>query len=47
MGRLSVRVALSPLGRRLAAHRVAFLATVSLRGRNLPSVAWTIPLGVA
>jgi len=41
-----VRVALTDLGRRRARTAKGVLATASIGGRNLPSVAWTIRLKV-
>ncbi|HEV2770990.1 MAG TPA: calcium-binding protein [Solirubrobacteraceae bacterium] len=41
-----VRVVLTDLGRRRARTSKGVLATASIRGRNLPSVAWTIRLRV-
>jgi hypothetical protein len=39
-----VRVALTPLGRRLARRRAGVDVTATLAGRGLPTRSWTIPL---
>jgi hypothetical protein len=39
-----VRIALTRTGRRLAARAGGVVTTISIRGRNLPSVRWTIRL---
>ncbi|MEA2467857.1 MAG: hypothetical protein QOJ57_1983, partial [Thermoleophilaceae bacterium] len=41
-----VRATLTPLGRRLARKKSGVLATLTLKGKRLPSIGWTIRLRV-